>query len=149
MLWRILKIKTLILFVFWVIGKLGKELYLKLKNRGSKTYVISRPKEQIASDNVDKYYPLSSQNIIEAFNTCNIVINTIPYNIIPEEALLVENKPYILDIASSPYGIDENIVRKYKDKINYKLYLGIPSVFAPERASEILLKILEKEVINK
>ncbi len=98
---------------------------------------------------MEKYYPLSSQNIIEAFNICNIIINTIPYNIIPDEALLAENKPYILDIASFPYGADENIVGKYKDKINYKLYLGIPSIFAPKRASEVLLRVLEKEVIKK
>lgn len=122
---------------------------MRLKKLGSKVYVISRPKNQIFSDNIENYYPLSSQNIIEVFNDCNTIINTIPFNIIPEEALILENKPYILDIASFPYGVNEELVKKYKDKINYKLYLGIPSKFAPKEASEILLKILEKEVIKK
>ncbi len=113
------------------------------------TFVISRPKELISIDGVEKYYPLTSQNITEAFNLCDIIINTIPSNIIPEEALNSVNKPYILDIASYPYGINENIIRKYKDKTNYKLFLSIPSIFAPERAAEILLDVLEKEGINK
>ncbi len=122
---------------------------MRLKELGAKVYVISRPKEQIFSDKVKNYYPLNSQNIIEAFADCGTIINTIPYNVIPEEALNLKNMPYILDIASFPYGISEDIVKKYKDKINYKLYLGIPSKFAPKEASRVLLKILEKEVIKK
>lgn len=111
-----------------------------------KTYVVSRPKEQILKDDVKEFYPLNSENIIEVFNKIDIVINTIPYNIIPEEALNTNNKPYILDIASYPYGINEEIIKKHNDKINYKLYLGIPSKFAPKKASEILLEILNREV---
>lgn len=126
-------------------GKLGKELCLKFKEDGLIPFVISRPKSLIYTDNIEKYYPLSTQNIIEVFKICDIVINTIPYNIIPEEALTVENKPYILDIASAPYGISKELLEKHSD-VNYKLYLGIPSIYAPEKASEILLKILEKEL---
>ena len=107
-----------------------------------KTYIISRPKELILKDKVQEFYPLNSENIVEIFNKSNIVINTIPFNVIPEEALNTDNKPYILDIASYPYGINEESIKKYRDKINYKLYLGIPSKFAPKKASEILLKIL-------
>ena len=110
-----------------------------------KTYVISRPKEQIFKDGLKEFYPLNSKNIIDIFKRCSIVINTIPYNIIPEEALITNNKPYILDIASYPYGINEEIIKKYSDKINYNLYLGIPSKFAPKKASEVLLKILMHE----
>lgn len=84
---------------------------------------------------------------MEVFKISDIVVNTIPHNIIPEEALLIENRPYILDIASFPYGIDEELVKKYKNQINYRLYLGIPSAFAPKQASEILLKILNKIII--
>ncbi len=127
-------------------GKLGKKLYLKFLEEGIQPFVISRPKELIYTDKIKNYYPLSSQNVIEIFKICDMVINTIPYNIIPEEALIVDNKPYILDIASYPYGIDSDIVKKYNDKINYKLYLGIPSIYAPKEASEILLKVLEEEI---
>ena len=54
--------------------------------------------------------------------------------------MVLSNKPYILDIASFPYGINDEIIKKYKG--NYKLYLGIPSKFAPEKASDILLEIV-------
>ncbi len=127
-------------------GTLGKMLYLKLKNAGIKTYVISRPKKEIYSDKVKNFYPLSSQNIIEVFRIADIIINTIPFNIIPEEALKTNKVPYILDIASFPYGINQDIINKYKNSIEYNLYLGIPSIFAPKEASDILLKILKKEI---
>lgn len=55
--------------------------------------------------------------------------------------------PYILDIASSPYGINQELVKKYN--LNYNLYLGIPSKYAPKEASDILLKVLKKVVQNK
>ena len=142
----ILKINEKIQFVYQDIGNLGKEIYLKLKQINTKTYIISRSKEQIIKDDVKEFYPLNYKNIIEIFNKSDIVINTIPSNIIPEEALNVDNKPYILDIASYPYGINEEFIEKYRDKINYKLYLGIPSKFAPKKASEILLKILKREM---
>ncbi len=83
------------------------------------------------------------------FKVCDIVINTVPYNIIPEEAFSSEYVPYILDIASYPYGVNEEIIGKYKDKVDYKLYLGIPSKYAPKEASEILLKTLKKEIDKK
>ncbi len=127
-------------------GNLGKELYLRLKQTHVKTYVISRPKEIIFKDKVEHFYPLSAQNIVEVFKSCDIVVNTVPFNIIPEEALNLRNIPYILDISSFPYGINTELVSKYKDKINYRLYLGIPSVFAPKEASDILLKTLYKEI---
>ncbi len=110
--------------------------------------MISRPKELIFKDKVKNYYPLSSQNIIEIFKVCDIVINTIPCNIIPEEAFMVDNLPYLLDIASAPYGVKKEVIEKYKDKIEYFLYLGIPSVYAPKRASDILIDILNKEINN-
>ena len=49
--------------------------------------------------------------------------------------------PYILDIASFPYGIDQELIKNYD--IQYDLYLGIPSKFAPKEASDILLKTLK------
>ena len=81
---------------------------------------------------------------MEAFRISDIVINTIPCNIIPEEALNADYVPYILDIASYPYGINSEIIKKYKSKVKYNLYLGIPSKYAPQEASEILLKTLKK-----
>lgn len=125
-------------------GNLGKKLYQRLTRAGIKTFVISRPKEEIYADKVQNFYPLSSQNIIEVFKVSDIAINTIPCNIIPEEAISNNYVPYILDIASFPYGIDKDIVKKYNGNIKYHLYLGIPSKFAPKEASDILLKVLKE-----
>ena len=101
-------------------GKLGKELYWRLTDSGIKTFIISRPKELIYNDKVINYYPITNKNILEVFKVCDIVINTIPYNIIPEEVFSCEYVPYILDIASFPYGVNQEIVNKYKDLKTYK-----------------------------
>lgn len=127
-------------------GTLGKELYWRLHDAGIRTFVISRPKELIYQDKVMNYYPLNDQNILQVFKVCDIVINTVPYNIIPEEAISCEYVPYILDIASYPYGINEEIIKKYKENIKYNLYLGIPSKYAPKEASEILLTTIKKVI---
>lgn len=83
------------------------------------------------------------------FKVCDIAINTVPHNIIPEEGVSCEYVPYILDIASSPYGINQELAEKYKDKIEYNIYSGIPSKFAPKEASDILLKTLKKVIDEK
>ena len=137
------------MFALFGYGKLGKELYWRLTDSGVKTFIISRPKELIYNDKVINYYPITNKNILEVFKVCDIVINTIPYNIIPEEVFSAEYVPYILDIASFPYGVNQEIVKKYKDLKTYKLYLGIPSKFAPKEASDILLKILKKVIDEK
>ena len=104
--------------------------------------MLAIPKEQIFKDKVKNFYPLNVQNLKEVFSECDIVINTIPANVIPEEVLTLEKIPYVLDIASFPYGIDKKLVEKYKSKFEYNLYLSIPSIFAPKKASDILLKVL-------
>lgn len=130
-------------------GTLGKELYSRFSNAGINTFIIARPKDAIYKDRLKNYYPLNDENVCEVFKMCDIVINTIPYNIIPEKAISCEYVPYILDIASFPYGIEQSLVEKYKSKIQYNLYLGIPSKFAPKEASDILLKKLKKVVKYK
>ena len=65
-----------------------------------KTFVVSRPKELIFKDGVKEFFPLNSKNIIDIFKRCSIVINTIPYNIIPEEALIT-NVQNSINFASS------------------------------------------------
>ena len=136
-------------FAFQAMVNLEKNYIGGFQTVGIKTFIISRPKELIYHDKVTNFYPLESQNIVSVFKVCDIVINTIPYNIIPEEAISCEYVPYILDIASSPYGINKEILEKYEDKIEYNIYSGIPSKFAPKEASDILLKTLKKVIDEK
>lgn len=130
-------------------GNLGKALYLNLRSSGVKTFVLSRPKALIYEDNVDNFYPLCFENVCHVFRCSDIVINTIPFNVVPEEAISGDFVPYVLDIASFPYGIDEKLVAKYSNSFKYDLYLGIPSKFAPKEASDILLKAFKEVILKK
>lgn len=72
----------------------------------------------------------------------DLIINTVSEPIIQRQD--IENSPaYVLDIASSPYGIlEEN--RKYCQ--TYRLYPGIPANYAPEKAGKIIAKKLKKDM---
>ena len=65
----------------------------------------------------------------------DIIINTVPYNIIDEKNLnLINDKCLIYDVASYPYGFSEECLKKIKITVLPKL----PSLYMPKKAGEIL-----------
>ena len=78
----------------------------------------------------------------------DIVFNTIPDRIINIGFEKNSNEyPIIIDVASSPYGIGEEMAKKYN--LNYHIESSIPSRYAPKAAGIVLgnliIKILEEE----
>ncbi len=78
----------------------------------------------------------------------DIVFNTIPSNIMNESFISrLPKSAVIIDLASSPYGIDRSLVEIYE--LNYYRELGIPGRYAPKSAGHIMAKtlinILEQE----
>ena len=124
-------------------GNIGKEVYKLLENKHIKTYIGLSPYDEPNLDLNNSFLISDETKMIDAFKHYDIVINTIPSNIISEN-VIKQSSCYILDIASSPHGINQDLVKKYK--INYRLYLGIPSKFAPLDASKILLDSIQKVV---
>lgn len=121
-------------------GNIGKLLYPELNKYqlrvGVKEDADYENLGEIAFYTKDK---VTKQNI---FRNSDLIINTVNKPIIQRED--IENSSaYVLDIASSPYGIlEEN--RKYCQK--YKLYSGIPANYDPERAGKIILKKIKKDM---
>ena len=80
----------------------------------------------------------------------DIVFNTIPERIINIGFEKNTNEyPIIIDVASSPYGIGEEMAKKYN--LNYHIESSIPSRYAPKSAGialgNLIIKILEEENI--
>lgn len=121
-------------------GNLGSKLASIL----SKYHVkIGTNDEELATVFSNKFFLTTNKEQMQAhFKESDLVINTVPKNIISED-LLQQSNAYILDIASFPYGVLKDIAEKYK---NYKLYSSIPSKYAPEKAGKILAKKIKNDL---
>ena len=114
-------------------GNIGSMLYDRVK-RDYKVVVGVKDEVGIVKDS----FSTSNKKDLEYYlKSCDLIINTVPSNIITEDILESINC-YFLDIASYPYGVDEKKVNNYKFK--YDLYSSIPSKYAPIKAGKILLK---------
>ena len=115
-------------------GNIGSMLYDRLKDNYK---VIVGVKEDEVGVVKDSFSTSNKKDLEYYLKSSDLIINTVPSHIIDEDILECINC-YFLDIASFPYGVDENKVNNYKFK--YDLYSSIPSKYAPIKAGKILLK---------
>jgi dipicolinate synthase subunit A len=88
-----------------------------------------------------KVQPLS--NLVTESRNFDIIINTIPCNIINEDILQNMNKNCkIIELASAPYGLDFDTARKYS--IDVVKAFGLPGKYTPKTAGEIIGKRVEE-----
>ena len=95
-------------------------------------------------------HKMENFKIIENINgekEFDIIFNTIPHNVIQEDFISKINNSIIIDLASYPYGMDNDLVNKYN--VSYYREPSIPSRYAPQSAGEILgetiINILSQE----
>ena len=78
---------------------------------------------------------MSNLNLIN--NKYDLIFNTIPFWIMDEHFAKSKNSDtIIIDLASRPFGIDEELVNRYH--LKYYRELGIPGRYAPQSAGEII-----------
>ncbi len=116
-------------------GHIGRKLYNKLNDKDVMVGIILDSDKKELGEN--SFYTTDTEKMINNFSEADIIINTVPLNIIDSKIAENLHTP-ILDIASYPHGIDNAIVSK--NKLDYYLYLGIPGKYDPETAGKILLK---------
>lgn len=121
-------------------GNLGSKLASILSKYHIK---IGTNDKELADVFSNKFFLTTNKEQMKTyFKESDLVINTVPKNIISED-LLQQSNAYILDIASFPYGVPKDTAEKYK---NYKLYSSIPSKYAPEKAGKILAKKIKNDL---
>jgi dipicolinate synthase subunit A len=128
-------------------GVCGSDLYKKLYALGADVIALTKNEQKILKQEVCNFKQITIDTV--NFNDYNIIINTVPQEIITKKVLNSINKDImIIDIASSPYGFN----LKYAKEINLNAehLEGIPSKVAPISAGNILgefiFKVLEKGV---
>lgn len=118
-------------------GNIGSKLYDRLKD----DYLVIVGVEDKDKGIIENSFLTSNKkHLKEVLINSKLIINTVPKHIIDED-ILKNIEGSFLDIASTPYAIDQVKVSDYP--FEYQLYSSIPSKFAPNRAGKVLLKKFE------
>jgi len=122
-------------------GRTGKVLSNMLKGMGADVSCEARKDEDISWIKAYGYNPIHLNNLDEYLENFEIIINTIPFQILDNEKLkLLKKDVIIIDLASNPGGVD----RKAAKELNIKLIwaLSLPGKVAPVTSAEFIKETL-------
>lgn len=105
------------------------------------TVAVIENKDKVTLDNmnISNFYSYNTNDLIREIGKCDVIINTVPKTVIDDSLIKYINRDaYVLDIASHPYGVNQEVLAEYF--IKSKLYLGIPGKVAPKTSGKILTR---------
>ena len=118
-------------------GRIGKVLAKMLDGIGAKVFCEARKNEDISWIKAYGYNPIHLNELDENLNKFDIIINTIPFQILDQERLnLVKNEAIIIDLASNPGGVDRRAAREKNLKVIWAL--SLPAKVAPLTSAEFI-----------
>ena len=129
-------------------GKVGKTLCSKLKGIGMDVYCEARKDSDLAWIKAYGYKEIPLEKLKENICKMDIVFNTIPFQILDKSTLiLMSRETLIIDLASSPGGVDY----KAAEKLGIKAILAsaLPGKVAPDTASEYIKEYVYRKLENK
>ncbi len=128
-------------------GRVSKTLAQKLQQLQMEVTCAARKETDIAWIETYGYNFININNINEKFSEYDVIINTVPAQIITEKEMeYISKKTILIDLASYPGGVD---FEKAKEK-NLKVIwaLGIPGKVAPETSAIFIKREIEKLIKN-
>lgn len=124
-------------------GRVAKETASLLTSLSCHVTVFARKPSQREDANIKgcKAFPISAlSSLVHRFD---IIINTVPSEIITEETVKNINKNCkIIELASAPYGMNFELMRK--NGIDVIKAFGLPGKYTPKTAGEIIGKKIEE-----
>lgn len=122
-------------------GRIGKVLAKMLDGIGAKVYCEARKNEDISWIKAYGYNPVHLNDLNENLNKFDIIINTIPFQILDAERLdLIRKETIIIDLASNPGGVDRRAAREKGIKVIWAL--SLPAKVAPLTSAEFIKETL-------
>ena len=122
-------------------GRVGKVLAKMLQGIGAEVYCEARKNEDIAWIKAYGYEPIHLNDLDENLLRFDIIINTIPFQILDSERLnLVKKDAVLIDVASNPGGIDRKAARQQNLKVIWAL--SLPGKVAPLTSAEFIKEAL-------
>lgn len=128
-------------------GRVSKTLAQKLQQLQMEVTCAARKETDIAWIETYGYNFININHINEKFSEYDVIINTVPAQIITEKEMeYISKKTILIDLASYPGGVD---FEKAKEK-NLKVIwaLGIPGKVAPETSAIFIKREIEKLIKN-
>lgn len=123
-------------------GRVGKVLSNKLAGLGAKVYCEARKNEDIAWIKAYGYNPIELKELDKYIGDFEIIVNTIPFEVLNKEKLdLVKQDVLLIDLASNPGGIDRNAAKNRKLKFIWAL--SLPGKVAPITSAEFIKETLD------
>lgn len=118
-------------------GRIGKVLAKMLSGIGADVTCSARKCPDIAWIRAYGYTPVQTGDIAEMAHEYPLIFNTVPHMIFDEKVLkMVRGDALIIDLASSPGGVDFETAKKLG--INVIWALALPGKASPESAGEII-----------
>ncbi len=122
-------------------GRIGKVLAKMLDGIGAKVYCEARKDEDISWIKAYGYNPIHLNDLSENLGKFDIIINTIPFQLLDSEKLdLVKKEAVIIDLASNPGGVDRKAAREKNLKVIWAL--SLPAKVAPLTSAEFIKETL-------
>ena len=122
-------------------GRIGKVLAKMLDGIGAKVYCEARKNEDISWIKAYGYNPIHLNDLNEELGKFDIIINTIPFQLLDEERLNLLNKDVVLiDLASNPGGVDRKAAKEKGIKVIWAL--SLPGKVAPLTSAEFIKETL-------
>ncbi len=128
-------------------GRIGKILAKMLSGIGANVYCEARKKSDIAWIKAYGYNQVEFSNLEYGIEEYDIIFNTVPFIVLDKEKLnRLKNGCLIIDLASSPGGVDREEVKNIG--IKYIWALALPGKIAPDSSAcyikETLYNILRE-----
>ena len=128
-------------------GRVGKVLSKMLDGIGTKVFCEARKDEDIAWIKAYGYEPVRLNDLNDNLSKFDIIINTIPFQILDKERLsLVKPEVVIIDLASNPGGVDIKEAKAKHLKVIWALSLSgkVAPLSGAEFIKETLYHVLKE-----
>ncbi len=124
-------------------GRIGKILAKMLNGIGANVFCEARKESDLAMIEAYGFKPVELLHLDMYLPDMKIIFNTVPNLILDERRLkILDSKCAVIDLASSPGGMD--FVKAKELKINFNWALSLPSKVAPYTAAKYLKDTIEK-----
>ena len=122
-------------------GRVGKVLAKMLNGIGADVYCEARKNADIAWIKAYGYHPIHLSELDNELSDFDLIINTIPFQILEESKLrLIKKECTIIDLSSNPGGVDRTAARNLGLKVIWAL--SLPGRVAPLTSAEFIKETL-------
>jgi dipicolinate synthase subunit A len=126
-------------------GRCGKTLAIKLSGLCQNVSVALRSSVANMEASINGFNVVEFKDLKKHVGEYDFIFNTVPTLILPEDVLdKTKQDVTIIDIASSPGGVDYKYAKK--KGINANLCLGLPGKYAPKSSAEYLVSCMLEDL---